>query len=179
MKKNSVYIACSLDGYIADKNGGIEWLDAIPNPNQEDMGYYDFYNRNDALLMGRTTFETVLGFDVDWPYDKPVFVLSNSLKQIPESHADKAFLVNGPLKNVLAEIHDKGYYRLYIDGGGVIQSFLKEDLIDEMIITRFPNILGGGHSLFSDLPEALDFELQSTKLCLGQLVQSHYVRRKN
>ena len=92
-KRNSVYIAASLDGFIADKNGGIAWLDSIPINENEDMGYYKFTNNIDALVMGRTTFETILGFDVDWPYKKPVFVLSNSLNEIPESHKGKAHLV--------------------------------------------------------------------------------------
>ncbi len=100
-KKNSVYIATSLDGFIADKNGGIEWLDSIPIPENEDMGYYKFTEDIDALVMGRTTFETVLGFDVDWPYKKPVFVLSNSLNEIPESHKDKAYLVKGTMSQIL------------------------------------------------------------------------------
>ena len=97
-KKNSVFIATSLDGYIADKNGGIDWLHSIPNPENDDMGYVEFNNEIDALVMGRTTFETVLGFDVEWPYDKPVFVLSNKLKEIPESHKGKAFLVKRNFK---------------------------------------------------------------------------------
>ena len=77
--KNSVFIATSLDGYIADKNGKIDCLNSIPNPDNNDMGYVEFNKGIDALVMGRTTFETVLGFDVDWPYSKPVFVLSNKL----------------------------------------------------------------------------------------------------
>ena len=96
-KRNSIYIATSLDGYIADKNGGLEWLDSIPIPENEDMGYVAFTNRIDALVMGRNTFETVLGFDVEWPYKKPVFVLSDSLTEIPESHKSKAHLLKGTL----------------------------------------------------------------------------------
>ena len=96
-KTNKVFIAKSLDGYIADKNGGIDCLHSILNPNGEDMGYDEFNNGIDALVMGRITFETVLGFDVDWPYDKPVFVLSYKLKEIPKSHKGKAFLTKGTL----------------------------------------------------------------------------------
>lgn len=175
-KKNSVYIATSLDGYIADKNGGIEWLDSIPIPEGEDMGYAAFMERVDAFVMGRSTFETVLGFDVDWPYEMPVFVLSNSMKEIPESHKEKAFLMSGPLKEILQKIHDQGYLRLYIDGGTTIQGFLKEDLIDEMIITRFPVLLGGGAPLFSELHHELKFELVGSTVYAAQLVQSHYMR---
>jgi dihydrofolate reductase len=177
-KKNSVYIATSLDGYIADKNGGIDWLDSIDIPEGEDMGYYPFMDSIDALLMGRLSFETVLGFDVDWPYSKPVFVRSNSLKSIPESHEDKAFLVRGPVENALAEMHSKGHLRIYADGGKTIQSMLELDLIDEMIITVFPRLLGGGISLFGELPNQLEFELVGSKVYAGHLVQNHFVRKR-
>ena len=177
-KKNSVFIATSLDGYIADENGGIDWLHSIPNPDNEDMGYVEFTNRIDALVMGRTTFETVVGFDVPWPYNKPVFVLSNKLIDIPESHKEKAFLVNGTLTEILEQIHGKGYGRLYIDGGKTIQSFLKEDLIDEMTITTIPYLLGGGIPLFSELAKRLDFECVDSKIYLDQVVQNHFVRTR-
>jgi dihydrofolate reductase len=177
-KRNSVFIATSIDGYIADKNGGIDWLHSIPNPNNEDMGYIEFTKNIDALVMGRTTFETVCGFDIDWPYTKPVFVLSNTLNKIPESHKGKAFLVKGSLTEILEKIHKKGYHRLYIDGGATIQSFLKEDLIDEMIITIIPIVLGGGYPLFSELSKGLEFGLLKSKVFLSQLTQNHYTRKK-
>lgn len=175
---NSIFIATSLDGYIADRNGGLDWLHSIPNPDNLDMGYVEFTNRIDALVMGRTTFETVLGFDVPWPYTKPVFVLSNKLKEIPETHIDKAFLVNGPLEEILDKIHNKGFQRLYIDGGSTISSFLKEDLIDEMIISTIPILLGGGHRLFGDFEKELNFELVETKTYLKQIIQSHFRRKR-
>ncbi|MBP0903256.1 dihydrofolate reductase family protein [Mariniflexile gromovii] len=177
-KKNSVFIATSIDGYIADKNGGIDWLHSIPNPNNDDMGYVEFTNRIDALVMGRTTFETVLGFDIDWPYSIPVFVLSNQLKEIPETHKGKAFLVKGTMTEILEQIHKKGFEKLYIDGGTTIMSFLKEDLIDEMILTTIPVLLGGGSSLFTELPKKLNFELIGTKTYLNQITQHHYKRKR-
>ena len=177
-KKNSVYIATSLDGYIADRNGGIEWLDSIPIPDDEDMGYNQFTADIDALVMGRNTFETVLGFDVDWPYQKPVFVLSNTLNEIPETHKDKVLLVKGTLTEILEQIHNKGCHRLYIDGGNTIQNFLKEDLIDQMIITVFPILLGGGPRLFSELPKELDFELVESRIYFNQLIQNHFSRKR-
>jgi len=175
-KKNSVFIATSLDGYIADKDGGIAWLDAIPNPEKIDMGYVEFNTEIDALVMGRTTFETVLGFGIDWPYDKTVFVLSNTLTEVPKELKGKVQLVKGSLQEVLKIIHDQGYYRLYIDGGGTIQSFLKEDLIDEMVITTIPVLLGGGTPLFSGLSQQLHFECIATKRYLDKIAQNHYRR---
>lgn len=177
-KKNSVFIATSLDGYIADKKGGIDWLHAIPNPEHDDMGYVAFTSEIDALVMGRTTFETVCGFDIEWPYDKPVFVLSNKLQEIPESHKGKAFLLKGTLTEVLDQINERGFNRLYIDGGTTIRSFLKEDLIDEMVLTKIPILLGGGAPLFSDLPNELAFELVATKTYLNQVTQNHYKRKR-
>jgi dihydrofolate reductase len=174
--KNCVYIGTSLDGYIADEHGGLEWLDVIPIPEGTDMGYDQFMERIDALVMGRTTFETVCGFDVDWPYTKPVFVLSRTLDRIPESHEGKAHLVNGTLNEVLDQIHGQGYYRLYIDGGKTIQSFLEEDLINELIITTIPILLGGGTPLFSKLSKRLSFRCTSSKVLLDAIVQSHFVR---
>lgn len=177
-KKNCVFIATSLDGYIADKNGGLDWLQAIPNPDNIDMGYVDFTSTIDALVMGRKTFETVCGFDMDWPYEKPVFVLSNTLKEIPKSYWGKAFLVQGTLTEILVHIHDKGFHRLYIDGGTTIQNFLKEDLIDELVITTIPVLLGGGSPLYSELPNELKFELTGTRSYLNQITQTHYKRQK-
>ncbi|PCE62947.1 dihydrofolate reductase family protein [Sediminicola luteus] len=177
-KKNIVYIATSLDGYIADSKGGLDWLHSIPNPNQDDMGFLAFMNRVDALVMGRNTFETVIGFDVDWPYTKPVFVLSNSLNEIPQSHADKAFLVKGALNTVLKEIHDKGFLNLYIDGGTTIQNFLRENLIDELIISRIPVLLGGGVPLFGNLPQLMAFDFVESTTYLNQITQCRYKRKK-
>ena len=176
--KNSVFIATSLDGYIADQNGGIDWLHMIPNPDNDDMGYTEFSNTIDALVMGRTTFETVCGFDIDWPYQKPVFVLSNTLQDVPESHKGKAFLVKGTLTQVLNHIHQQGYHHLYIDGGTTIQGFLKEDLIDDIHITTIPILLGGGAPLFSELIKSLEFEFVSSKVFLNQLAQNHYRRKR-
>lgn len=176
--KNSVFIATSLDGYIADKEGGLEWLHSTPNPNNIDMGYGEFISKIDALVMGRTTFETVCGFDMDWPYQKPVFVLSNTMTTIPEKFKDKAQLAKGSLTDILDTIHEQGYYNLYIDGGRTVQSFLTEDLIDEMIITVIPVLLGGGSPLFSDLPKKLDFKCVNSKVYLDKIVQNHFKRVK-
>ena len=88
---NSVFIATSLDGYIADKNGGIDWLHTIPNQDQNSMGYVEYFDRIDAMVMGRNTLDMVLGFGVDWPYSKPVFVLSNTMTSVPAGYEDKIF----------------------------------------------------------------------------------------
>ncbi len=173
-----VFIASSMDGYIADKNGGLEWLQSVPNPEMNDMGFHKFMNRVDALIMGRVTFETVCSFDGEWPYIVPVFVLSNTLNSIPEKFQDKAQLIKGSLGNIIEQLDQKGYTQLYIDGGATIQNFLKEDLVDEIIITTIPILLGGGSSLFGSLPKELEFELVKSEVYLDAIVQTSYKRKK-
>jgi len=174
---NIVYIGVSLDGYIADKKGGLEWLEIIPNPDNDDLGWSDFMERIDALVMGRNTFEAVLGFGVQWPYEKKVFVLSNTLKSLPDGYEDKAEIINGTPKEITKKLKDKGYNNLYVDGGKTIQSFLQADMIDEMIITRLPILLGGGSPLFGNLSEHKIFEHVSTKVMLNAMVSTHYKRK--
>jgi dihydrofolate reductase len=176
--KNKVFIATSMDGYIADHQGNIEWLHSIPNPDNDDMGYGAFMDEIDALLMGRNTFETICGFDVPWPYSIPVFVLSHQLQEIPSDYQKHAQLVKGDLKEVLNTIHAQGYHNLYIDGGTTIQHFLNADLIDEMIITNIPILLGSGTPLFGELKEPLHFKCIQTKHYLNAIAQNHYIRTK-
>ena len=175
---NIVYIATSLDGYIADKDHGLDWLNCVPNPHQDDMGFAEFMKGIDALVMGRNTFETVCGFDIPWPYAKPVFVLSKTLKSVPEKVQGKVELINGSLEDVVAILNQKGFERLYIDGGKTVQNFLAEDMIDEMIISRIPVVLGGGIPLFGSLPELQMFEHISTDVKVNAVVQSHYRRQR-
>lgn len=174
--KNSVFIATSLDGYIADRSGGLDWLHAVPNPEGIDMGFESFMSGIDAVVMGRTTFETVCGFGIDWPYSKPVFVLSNTMSEIPDKFQDHAQLIKGTLKEITESLQAKGFYRLYVDGGTTIRGFLQEDRIDEMIITTIPVLLGGGSPLFGDLDKSLHFKCVSTEIYLERVVQNRYVR---
>mgnify|MGYP001794682609 CR=1 FL=1 len=178
MKKNIVFIAQSLDGYIAGKNGELDWLHAISNPDNIDMGYNPLMAEIDAIVMGRTTFETVLGFGIEWPYTKHVFVLSSALQSIPKNLAGKVSLASGSPQEVLAQIHAQDYHKLYIDGGTTIQHFLREDLIDELRITTIPILLGGGFSLFGDLPKPLEWEYVESQVFLGQIVQQCYRRKR-
>ena len=176
--KNIVFIAKSLDGFIAGKNGELDWLHSIPNPDNNDMGYNQLMDEVDAIIMGRTTFETVLGFGGEWPYSKHVFVLSNALNELPDELTNKVTLMKGSPREILHQVHEKGFNRLYIDGGRTVQNFLKEDLIDELRITTIPILLGGGFPLFGDLAYPLEFKHIESHLFLNQLVQNHYRRKR-
>lgn len=176
---NKVFIARSLDGFIAGKNGEIDWLDMIPNPDQKDMGYHGFIEGIDAIVMGRGSFEIVLSFgEEQWPYKLPLFVLSTTLSKIPAHLEGKVEIINDQIPAVINYLHNKGYKNLYIDGGKTIHNFLKEDQIDELIITTIPIILGEGIPLFHNLPHRLEFEHVESKLLLDQLVQNHYRRKR-
>lgn len=173
---NIVFIATSIDGYIADKDGGLDWLHSVPNPDNVDMGFGPLMERVDALVMGRNTLEMVLSFDVDWPYSKPVFVLSNTMTEVPEGYQDKVFLINGELTQVVADLNKQGYHDLYIDGGITIQNFLEQELIDQLTITTIPVLLGGGVKLFGDLESMQNYKLVESTVYLDTIVQSHYAR---
>ncbi|WP_240206363.1 dihydrofolate reductase family protein [Vibrio sp. CyArs1] len=173
---NIVYIGTSLDGYIADKNNGLDWLHDVPNPEGSDFGFAEFMDRVDGLVMGRNTLEIVLSFGIKWPYSKPVFVLSNTLTKVPEGYEDKVFLVKGKLSDIVSDLNSKGYKNLYIDGGKTIQSFLAEDLIDEMIITTIPVLLGGGIPLFGELDKPLKFQNVSAERYADCIVKNRYVK---
>jgi dihydrofolate reductase len=172
-----VYIGQSLDGYIADENGGIEWLNDIPNPEDSDFGFSEFISNIDAIVMGRNTFETVQSFGV-WPYSKPVFVISSSLHNLPEQYSDKAKILNLQPKQIIETLEKDGLKNLYIDGGALIQSFLSEDLIDELIITTIPVLLGGGIPLFGKLRKLLKFRFLKSEVLNNYLVKSYYKRDK-
>ncbi|MFW9889097.1 MAG: dihydrofolate reductase family protein [Candidatus Thorarchaeota archaeon] len=172
---NYVYIATSLDGFIATSDGGLDWLDEIPNPEKSDFGYADFMNGIDAIVMGRRTFEKVLTFD-SWPYDKPVYVLSRSKIKVPKGLEDKAKTITGNLKELVDQLKELGHQDLYIDGGITIQGFLEEDLIDEMIVTRVPVLLGNGIPLFGKLSKRLHFRHERTESLTEMLTKSYYRR---
>lgn len=173
---NYIYIATSLDGFIAETDGGLDWLNNLPNPTGSDFGFIDFISRIDAIVMGKNTFEMILSFGVDWPYPIPVFVLSSSLKEIPAELEGKVELLSGKPCDIINELKAKGYNDLYIDGGAVIQSFLADDLIDEMIISKAPVLLGRGISLFADMAKSQNFEHLQTMSYENGLVKSHYRR---
>ena len=131
----------------------------------------------DAVVMGRNTYETVLTFG-DWSYKKPVFVLSNTLSKVPIDLEGKVQIIRGGPSAVNRRLELEGYMNLYIDGGKAIQSFLQEDLIDVMIITRVSIILGSGIPLFGETLTSLNFTHENTEVLNENLVKSRYHRQK-
>ncbi|WP_354691436.1 dihydrofolate reductase family protein [Phytobacter sp. RSE-02] len=169
-----VFIAVSLDGYIAREDGNIDWLLQRDDPT-EDHGYAAFIADKDWIVMGRGSYEKVLTFD-QWPYDHPVLVLSRQLTDTPVPEALKGkvqFSCRTP-KEVIADLAAQNAHRVYIDGGQVIQSFLREGLVADIVITTVPVLLGSGKPLFGSLPQDIDLTLLSSRSFPSGLVQSHY-----
>jgi len=171
---NHVYIATSLDGFIARTDGSLDWLEELDDLDN-DYGFEEFISKIDALVMGRNTFETVLKFQ-EWPYNIPVFVLSTTLEELPEKFRGKVEVLRGDPRDIVIQLNQRGFENLYIDGGQTIQRFLMEDLINEIIITTASVILGEGIPLFQGLSKDIKFECMKVEVLNPYLVKHYYVR---
>jgi dihydrofolate reductase len=167
-----VYIGTSLDGFIARKDGDINWLTQFAN-DEAIHAYEEFISRIDAIVIGRGTFEKVLTFS-SWPYDRKVFVLSSSIKEVPNKLKQKVTVLSMNPTKLLLYLSSLGFLSIYIDGGTVIQNFLKEDLVDELIISKVPVLIGNGIQLFGQLNTDLRFKHIQTQVQSNGLVRSYY-----
>ncbi|MEP2989276.1 MAG: dihydrofolate reductase family protein [Parasphingorhabdus sp.] len=170
-----MFIATSLDGYIAREDGNLDWLDAASRtiPSGEDLGYEVFMTPIDAIIMGRNSFEKVQSFG-DWPYKKHTFILSNSLTTVPDELAENLDILSGSPKDIVSKIRKKGFENLYVDGGVTIQNFLQAGLITDLTITTIPIILGNGLPLFGDLSSDVQLSLTAYKGFDFGFTQSSY-----
>ena len=169
----TAFLGMSLDGFIAGPNGELDWLDHIPAPDGNDMGYGALIESVDALVMGRTTFEAVANFDGPWPYSLPIVVMSNSLTSVPDKATDTELSSKSP-RDLVDELGERGMTHLYVDGGSVVASFATEGLLDELIVTQLPVILGDGIPLMRGLPEPRWLKHRSTDVFENGFVQSRY-----
>ena len=174
MVTGHVFIATSLDGFVARGDHRLDWL-MKQNTEGEDHGYDAFMESVDGIVMGRGSFETVLGFD-EWPYTKPVIVMSRSLDNgdIPKVLWPTVRLSNAEPADLMASLEGEGWSRAYIDGGRLVQSFLREGLVSDLIITVVPVLIGEGIRLFGELNRDVDLELMEHTAFKSGLVQSRY-----
>ena len=142
-----LYIACSLDGYIARKDGSIDWLTEYDNNSETDYGYSEFYASVGTVLMGRKTYEQVLGF-ADWPYgEKKTYVFTRQNK--PLRREKNVEFVSGDVGEFVRRLKESTDEDIWLVGGSqLIKVFLEEDLVEDMIVFIVPIILGGGIPLF-------------------------------
>src|ERR1700722_18285928 len=167
--KISIYIAMSIDGYIARKDGGLDWLE-YGHVGDEDYGFKKFINGIDALVLGRNTYEVVSGF-AKWPYEgKRVIVLSNTLKSVRKD----AELFYGPLTDLASKLHSEGIKHMWVDGGITVSKFLEAGLVDDITISVIAMALGSGIPLFSTMSREHKCRLLSTQSYPSGLVQLKY-----
>jgi dihydrofolate reductase len=169
-----VFIATSLDGYIARPDGDIDWLLQRDDP-AEDHGYAAFIADIDVIVMGRGSYEKVSSFD-SWPYALPVLVLSQQLADtpVPDTLLKKVRFSGLSPRDAMNDLARQGVRRVYVDGGQVVQSFLREGLIEDMVITTVPVLIGDGRPLFGALPRDQGLALVSSRSFPSGLVQSTY-----
>jgi len=174
--KVSVFIATSLDGFIARRDGSIDWLNEANAvvPEGEDCGFMAFMDSVDTLIMGRKTYEQVLSFG-QWPYgDTPVVVLSHNSIKIPSHVSDTVSCSAEAPAALLTRLAGQAVEHVYVDGGTTIQSFLAESLIDEITITRIPVVIGDGIPLFAPLEKDITLTHHTTTAYEFGFVQSKY-----
>jgi dihydrofolate reductase len=171
----SVFIASSLDGYIARKDGSLDWLPGSDGQAPaEDTGYQDFYASVDTLVTGRNTYELVLTFG-EWPYQgKRVVVLSSRYAKQMQPIAEGVWGSSASPQELAAQLAELGARHVYVDGGRTIQGFLRASLIDDMTVTRIPVLLGDGIPLFGGLERDIRLQHLSTRVLGDGMVQSSY-----
>jgi dihydrofolate reductase len=168
--KASVFVGTSMDGFIARADGGLDWL---PSGGGEEHGYEAFIASVDALVIGRHTYETVLAFD-QWPYgSKVVYVLSSKPLQPAPPGAVVERLAGEPAA-LAAELTARGVRHAYIDGGITVQGFLRAGLIQRLIVTRVPVLIGSGIPLFGATGRDIFLRHVATRPYASGLVQSEY-----
>lgn len=167
----SVFVGTSLDGFIARRNGEFDFL---PAGGGEPHGYDEFMAGIDALVIGRKTFETVLSFSA-WPYgEKRVVVLSSRPIDLSGVKGGVVEQMAGPPAEIVGHLAATGAHHLYVDGGITIQEFLRAGLIQRLIITRVPVLIGDGLPLFGALPHDIQLRHVATRHYASGLVQSEY-----
>ena len=174
MVTSHVFIATSLDGFIARENGAIDWLLEYDQAG-EDHGYDDFIKDIDVIVMGRGTYDAVRNMG-DWFYTRPVLVLSAQLAQqaVPSELSGKVRFSEKSPEGAMAMLQSEGARRAYVDGGRVIQSFLALDMIEDIVITRVPILLGTGRPLFGGEQRDVALAHKGTRSFPSGLVQSRY-----
>lgn len=168
----SVFVGTSVDGFIARLNGSFDFL---PEGGGEPHGYTEFIASIDAIVMGRKTFETVLPFP-EWPYaDKRVVVLSSRPLDFSAVRGGVVEQMAGPPAEIVSQLAARAVHHLYIDGGITVQRFLRAGLIERLIITRVPVLIGEGIPLFGALPRDIRLRHVATRHYASGLVQSEYL----
>ena len=174
MRKVRLYIAVSIDGYIARNNGDLDWLTEYPNPKKTDYGYLEFVDTIDTVIVGGRTYDDILSMDVAWPYKgKESYIVTRRPRQTVAE--DSVKMISEDIINTIIELKEKPGKDIWLVGGGeLISLFLNNNLIDEMIITHIPVILGSGVSLFTDIRRESNWKAISNSIFDNGVTQTIY-----
>ena len=174
MTTGHIFIATSLDGFVARQDYRLDWL-MKQKTEGEDHGYDAFLKSVDGLVMGSGSYKTVLAFG-EWPYAQPVVVMSRSLSQadVPAELTDRVRVTKLAPPDLMRELQAEGWDRAYIDGGQVVQSFLRANLIQDLIVTLVPILIGEGRRLFGTVVGDIDLELLGATSFPSGLLQTRY-----
>lgn len=172
-RKIILYIAMSLDGYIAAPGDNLDFLSVVEKEG-EDYGYHRFVETVDTVIMGRKTYDKVLSFGIPFPHsDKQSFIITS--KSRPSE--GNIHFYTGNLKDLVNKLKSEPGKHVFVDGGAaVVQAMLKEQLLDELVISVIPVLLGDGIPLFQPGSPTTDLQLVGTKSFEKGLVQLHYQR---
>ena len=169
--KLSVFCGVSVDGFLARPDHSLDFLDT---DEQEPHGFEEFYGSVDVIVIGRKTFEVVLTFG-EWPYgSKPVVVLSSNTLNLSSIKDAVVEQISGEPSEIVTQLKARSFKHAYIDGGITIQRFLASGLINRMIVTRVPVLIGSGIPLFGPIPRDISLHHVATRTFKGGLVQTEY-----
>lgn len=172
-----LFIATTIDGFIAREDGSLDWLEEMPNPEGLDYGYGNFITDIDVVIMGRTTYEEIIGFGVDWPYANCDSFVVTSDKNY-KVKTEKTEVLNGIDLKVINEIKSSSKKNIWIIGGGkLISEFINLSLVDEMTLSLIPIILGKGIKLFPNNPSESNFQLLDVKSFNTGIVNLRYKKK--
>lgn len=178
MGKVVLYIATSIDGLIARSDGSLDWLESLPNPENTDYGYQNLLNGCDSIVMGKSTYDRLLTYGMEWPYaDFKTFVVSRKVDFVPSTA--KTCMLNADIDTCIRNHTSQSDKDMWLVGGGKLMNyFLLNNLIDKMIIAIVPVILGAGIPMFPDVSIQSDWQLEGVESSKSGIVSLTYIRRK-
>ena len=173
-RKTIIYSAMSIDGFISTSDGGVEWLDDFDPPENEDYGYTALDNSLDTTIMGRKTYEKVLSFKIPWPYaDKVNYVCSKN----PAWKDNKDVVFKADPITLVNKLKSSPGKHIWIVGGGALNTILlANDLVDEMILSIIPVVLGSGIKQFNTMDMIKKFKLTKSESFSNGVILLHYQR---
>ncbi|KAA6340192.1 hypothetical protein EZS27_011936 [termite gut metagenome] len=174
MREIKLYIASSIDGFIARADGDLDWLTGFPNPGKSDYGYKDFFNSIDTVIIGNHTYHGILAMDVRWPYQgKKCYIISHNAGASNPGQ-DTEYITENIIEEIFRLKKDDGKDIWLAGGGKSVSLLLDAGLLDSMIIAYVPKVLGDGIPLFPDRIKESDWLAVNTLLYENGVVQIEY-----